>query len=83
MSLGLRRISSATPLFYGELEPGYQAARAVIALRATRGLTQEQLATRAHLQRPVLSRIEGAKAMPTIPTLERLAVALNAKGDFS
>jgi DNA-binding XRE family transcriptional regulator len=64
---------------YEELAPEFQAARAVIALRATRGLTQEQLASRAHLQRPVLSRIEGAKALPTIPTLERLAAALNAK----
>lgn len=64
---------------YDELEPEFQAARAVIALRATRGLTQQQLATRAHLQRPVLSRIEGAKSMPTIPTLERLAAALNAR----
>jgi transcriptional regulator with XRE-family HTH domain len=66
-------------LAYEELEPEFQAALAVIALRATRGLTQEELATRARLQRPVLSRIEGAKAMPTIPTLERLAAALNAK----
>jgi ribosome-binding protein aMBF1 (putative translation factor) len=64
---------------YEELEPEFQAAHAVIALRAARGLTQEALAARAHLQRPVLSRIEGAKAMPTIPTLERLAAALNAK----
>ncbi|SRR5579884_2838791 len=64
---------------YEDLEPEFQAARAVIALRATRGLTQEQLAARAHVQRPVLSRIEGAKVIPAIPTLERLAAALNAK----
>ena len=64
---------------YEELEPEFQAARAVIALRAARGLTQEEMATRAQIQRPVLSRIEGAQAMPTIPTLERLAAALNAK----
>ena len=64
---------------YEELEPEFQAARAVIALRAARGLTQEKLAARARLQRPVLSRIEGAMAMPTIPTLGRLAAALGAK----
>jgi len=64
---------------YEELEPEFQAARAVIALRTARGLTQEEMAIRARIQRPVLSRIEGAQAMPTIPTLERLAAALNAK----
>lgn len=64
---------------YEELEPEFQAARAVIALRAARGLTQGEMAARAQIQRPVLSRIEGAKAMPTIPTLKRLAAALNAR----
>ena len=64
---------------YEELEPEFQTARAVIALRAARGFTQEKLAARARIQRPVLSRIEGARAMPTITTLERLAAALGAK----
>ena len=64
---------------YEEVEPEFQAARAVIALRAAKRITQEELAARAHLQRPVLSRIEGAKTMPTIPTLERLAAAFGAK----
>jgi DNA-binding XRE family transcriptional regulator len=64
---------------YEELEPEFQVARAVIALRAALRLTQQELATRAHVQRPVLNRIEGGKTMPEIPTLERLAAAFGAK----
>lgn len=64
---------------YEELEPEFQVARAIIALRAARGLTQGEMATRAHIQRPMLSRIEGAKDMPTLPTLERLAGAIGAR----
>lgn len=64
---------------YEELEPEFQTAKTVIALRAAQGLTQAEMADRARIQRPVLSRIEGAKAMPTISTLERLAAALGAR----
>ncbi len=64
---------------YEELEPEFQMARAVIALRVAKGLTQHEMATRAQIQRPMLSRIEGARDLPTLPTLERLAAAIGAK----
>ncbi len=64
---------------YEELEPEFQTARALIALRAVKGLTQEQIAAKAGIKRPMLSRLEGGKDLPTIPTLARLAAAIGAK----
>jgi len=54
---------------YEELEPEFQLAGAIIALRAAKGLTQEEMAGRAEIKRPMLSRIVGAKDLPTLPTL--------------
>jgi ribosome-binding protein aMBF1 (putative translation factor) len=45
-----------------ELEPAFQIAEAIIALRASKGLTQEQMAERAAIKRPMLGRIEGRQA---------------------
>jgi transcriptional regulator with XRE-family HTH domain len=46
-------------------------------LRATRGVTQEQLAKRAKLARGYLAQLEaGHKVNPSLPTLRRLAKAL-------
>ncbi len=64
---------------YEELEPEFQTARALIALRAAKGLTQGQIAAKAGIKRPMLSRLEGAKDVPTLPTLARLAAAIGAK----
>lgn len=64
---------------YEELEPEFQLARAIIALRAVKGFTQEEMAERAEMKRPMLSRLEGAKDVPTLPTLARLAAAIGAK----
>lgn len=67
---------------YEELEPEFQIARAIIALRAAKHVTQEEMARKAEIKRPMLSRFESAKVIPTIPTLSRLAAALNAKLEF-
>jgi transcriptional regulator with XRE-family HTH domain len=64
---------------YENLDPEFQLARAIIALRASKGLSQEEMAARAAIKRPMLSRIEGAKDLPTIPTLAKLASAIRAK----
>jgi DNA-binding XRE family transcriptional regulator len=64
---------------YENLGPEFQLARAIIALRASKGLSQEEMAARAAIKRPMLSRIEGAKDLPTIPTLAKLASAIRAK----
>ena len=62
-----------------ELAPEFQTARALIALRAAKRLTQEQIAAKAGIKRPMLSRLEGAKDVPTLPTLARLAAAIGTK----
>lgn len=63
----------------------YEAARRAFLLgrmvyqrRKERGLSQVELAARAGMTQPQLSRLEGGGATPTIPLLERLAEALEA-----
>jgi len=52
-------------------------ARAVRDIRRARGLSQRQLAGRMQVPRTYISKIENAKAMPTLSSLERLAMALD------
>ena len=53
-------------------------ARAVRTLRHARALSQRQLAARMSVPRTYISKIENAKAMPTLSSLARLANALDA-----
>ncbi len=48
----------------------------VKALRAERGMTQEQLCEVAGISLDAVSRIEGGSRVPTLETTEKLAVAL-------
>jgi transcriptional regulator with XRE-family HTH domain len=54
-------------------------ARAVREIRQSRGLSQRQLAARMDVPRTYISKIENAKAMPTLSSLERLATALGVE----
>ncbi len=47
-------------------------------MRHARSLSQRQLAGRMSVPRTYISKIENAKAMPTLSSLERLANALGA-----
>jgi transcriptional regulator with XRE-family HTH domain len=49
------------------------------ALRARRGMTQEQLAAKSGVGRSHLARLETGRQDPTLSTLERLARALGVK----
>ncbi|AHH93453.1 hypothetical protein GCM10010174_32020 [Kutzneria viridogrisea] len=67
-------------------EEAYQAARlafelgkAVREMREQRGWTQSQLAETAGMTQPAVARFEAGGTVPTIPVLERLARALEAK----
>jgi transcriptional regulator with XRE-family HTH domain len=55
---------------------GIQVATAVRDLRHVRNLSQRQLAMRMGVPRTYISKIENAKAMPTLSSLDRLARAL-------
>ncbi len=57
-------------------EEGLQVSRAVRDLRRSRHLSQRQLATRMQVPRTYISKIENAKAIPTLSSLDRLANAL-------
>jgi len=57
-------------------DSGIQVATAVRDLRLVRNLSQRQLAGRMGVPRTYISKIENAKAMPTLGSLERLARAL-------
>jgi transcriptional regulator with XRE-family HTH domain len=59
-----------------EKQDGLQVATAVRDLRHVRNLSQRQLAARMGVPRTYISKIENAKAMPTLSSLDRLARAL-------
>lgn len=53
-----------------------QVASALVKARNERGLTQEQLAEKAHVSFAVVSRTERQQATPSLESLENLAKAL-------
>jgi len=60
-------------------EAGLQVAGQVRELRRTRHLSQRQLAGRMQVPRTYISKIENGKAIPTLGSLERLALALGVE----
>lgn len=57
-------------------ESGLQVATQVREIRRARHMSQRQLAGRMQVPRTYISKIENAKATPTLGSLERLATAL-------
>jgi transcriptional regulator with XRE-family HTH domain len=55
---------------------GLNVAATIRSLRQRSGMSQRQLAERMNVPRTYVSKIENEKAMPTLSSLERLAVAL-------
>ena len=51
----------------------------LMAWRRGQGLTQAELATRAHLTRPYVSRLEKGNVDPALSSLRRLSVALGLR----
>jgi transcriptional regulator with XRE-family HTH domain len=60
-------------------EAGLQVAAQVREIRRARHLSQRQLAGRMQVPRTYISKIENGKAIPTLGSLERLAVALEVE----
>jgi DNA-binding XRE family transcriptional regulator len=72
----------ADPAFakaYTELEPEFQIAQQVIALRLQRGLTQAQLARRVGTKPSSISRLESAVAPLSLLLLQKVAEALDTQ----
>jgi ribosome-binding protein aMBF1 (putative translation factor) len=61
-----------------EAERAYLLGRAVRERRLAPGLSQVQLASRAAMTQPALSRLEAGGVISTIPLLERISAALDA-----
>ena len=53
-----------------------KVAARIVQLREERGMTQEQLAAKAGINRVTLARLERAMHQPTLDTLGQLAQAL-------
>jgi ribosome-binding protein aMBF1 (putative translation factor) len=71
-------------------DAAYAEARAALLLgqmvhdrRVALGLTQAELAARAGMTQPQLSRLESGGATPTVPLLARLAAGLDAELDIT
>ncbi|MFE9103510.1 helix-turn-helix domain-containing protein [Actinomadura geliboluensis] len=62
-----------------EARLAFELGNAVRQRRLALGLTQTQLAERAGLTQPALSRLESGGPTPTIGVLDRLAHALGAR----
>lgn len=82
--LVLHHCEPSYPYFKGRQAREAEGSRAarigsrVRSLREQRGLSVAELARRAGLLRPNLSRLESGKHAPTLDTLERVAAAMGA-----
>ena len=63
---------------YAEAQRAYLIGKAVRDRRLALGLSQTELAARAGMTQPALSRLEAGGVIPTIPLLERISAALDA-----
>jgi ribosome-binding protein aMBF1 (putative translation factor) len=64
---------------YAEARRAFLIGQAVRERRLALGLSQVELAARASMTQPALSRLEAGGVMPTIPLLERISAALDAE----
>lgn len=74
-----RRSSSEYRQGFDEARRAYLIGQAVRERRLALGLSQTEVAARAGMTQPALSRLEGGGTVPTIPVLERIAAALDAQ----
>jgi ribosome-binding protein aMBF1 (putative translation factor) len=63
---------------YAEAQRAFLIGQAVRERRLALGLSQVELATRAGMTQPALSRLEAGGVIPTIPLLDRISAALDA-----
>ena len=63
---------------YAEARRAFLIGEAVRERRLALGLSQAELARRAGMTQPALSRLEAGGVVPTIPLLERISAALDA-----
>jgi ribosome-binding protein aMBF1 (putative translation factor) len=64
---------------YDEARRAFLIGQAVRERRLALGLSQTEVAGRAGMTQSALSRLEAGGTVPTIPVLERIAVALGSE----
>jgi ribosome-binding protein aMBF1 (putative translation factor) len=74
-----RRSSEEYREGYDEARRAFLIGQAVRNRRLALGLSQTEVASRAGMTQPALSRLEAGGSVPTIPVLERIALALDAE----
>lgn len=62
---------------YQNLEPEYQLAKSLVEFRIKKNLSQAELAEKADMKQPVISRIESMRSLPSVSTLKKISKALN------
>jgi ribosome-binding protein aMBF1 (putative translation factor) len=73
-----RRGSAGYREGYDEARRVFLIGQAVRERRRALGLSQTELAARAGMTQPALSRLEAGGVVPTLPLLARIAAALDA-----
>jgi transcriptional regulator with XRE-family HTH domain len=68
---------------YAEARRAFLIGRAVRERRLALGLSQTELARRAGMTQPALSRLEAGGVVPTIPLLERMSAALTRTSSWN
>ena len=68
---------------YKNLGPEFAVVKMLIENRLKQGITQKELAKRAHTKQPVISRLERGDFTPTLEFLYRITHALGAKMEVS
>jgi predicted transcriptional regulator len=68
---------------YKNLGPEFAVVKILIKNRLKQGITQKELAKRAHTQQPVISRLERGDFSPSLEFLYRITQALGAKMEVS
>jgi len=68
---------------YEALEPEYKLASALIRLRLSKGLTQEELARKLHTKQASIARLESGASLPSLSTIKKVAEALDAELDIT
>jgi ribosome-binding protein aMBF1 (putative translation factor) len=63
---------------YAEARRAFLIGQTIRERRLALGLSQVELAARAGMTQPALSRLEAGGVVPTIPLLERISMALDA-----
>ena len=74
-----RRSSAEYREGFDEARRAYLIGQAVRERRLALGLSQTEVAARAGMTQPALSRLEAGGTVPTIPVLGRIAAALGAE----